>query len=144
MKTLGVDPGTQRIGLALSDEGAGFARPLCILKHISLGENASRILQIARDETVERIVIGVPYDSDGGLGPRARASMRLMEAIHALEGGVELIAWDESHSTQKVIETERVLGLKPKRRREPKDDHAAAMILQDYLDANASSEGGHA
>ena len=86
MKTLGVDPGTQRIGLALSDEGAGFARPLCILKHF-LGENAGRILQIARDETVERIVIGVPYDWMADWDYRARASMRLMEAIHALEGG---------------------------------------------------------
>lgn len=133
MKYLGVDPGDVRIGLSVSDDQGQLARPLTIFKHISRTENARRIAQTATSEKCAAIVIGVPYDSDGQIGPRARASLKLIEALRT-ETELTVIPWDESGTSQAADDLLLQASISQKKRRLPKDDLAATLILKDFLD----------
>lgn len=128
-RVMAVDPGEARIGLALSDSTATIARPLTVLQHESRQSDAQVIAQLARRHAVTRIVVGMALDSEGEVGPQARRALRLVEALReAVEIPVE--TWDETGSTQVAIELGGgETGL---------DARAAAVILQDYLNATAT------
>ena len=126
-RVLAVDPGDVRIGVAISDPTATIARPLKVLTHVSREQDARAILALAEEHDAARIVVGVPYDLEGKAGPQARKALRLLGKLASMtELPVE--AWDESGSTQAA---EAVPG-----GRAPLDARAAAVILQDYLNAN--------
>ncbi len=132
-KVLAVDPGEVRIGIAISDETGTLARPFSILRHISRSENARKIVELALETSAELIVVGMPLDSQGEVGPKARSTLRLVEALRIISS-VEVIPWDESNSSQKAAEIRIQTGIGRKNRAKPIDDLAAAVILQDYLD----------
>lgn len=132
-KFLGVDHGDKRIGLALSDETLRFARPLRIIEHISRAEDAKRVIEIAHVESCTNILVGVPYDSDGNEGPRARTVLRFVEMLKSLTT-LQVDVWDESGSTMALKNLSVQMGQSAKQRRKPSDDRVAALILQDYLD----------
>jgi putative Holliday junction resolvase len=125
-RVLAVDPGDARIGLAISDESHVVARPLMVLEHQSRTIDAEAIVQIAREQDASLIVVGVAYGIDGETGPQAQKGLRLADALRAAgAGSVEL--WDESGSTlraQQISSSASEL-----------DARAAAVILQDFLDA---------
>lgn len=125
-RALAVDPGEARLGLAVSDPGRTIARPLEVLPHTSRDDDARRIIDIARREGAELIVVGVAYDSQGDLGPAARRGVRLAEAIRRA-GFAHVETFDESDTTRAA------LGLRPHDRMT--DARAAAFLLQAYLDA---------
>ena len=133
MKHLGIDHGNKRIGIAISDELGMFARPFMILEHVSRQEDALFISRLAHQHACGAIVVGLPLDSDGQIGPRARSVNRFIEAL-STQTNIPVISWDESNSTIKTIQASLLRGEKAKKRREAMDDQAAAMILQDYLD----------
>lgn len=129
-RVLGVDPGEARIGLAISDESGSLARPLAVLRHVARQEDAREIARYAAQEGAERIVVGVPLDLDGRAGPQARRALRLVEALRGCTS-LPVDTWDESFTTEAVL---------PHRRRDPRlDAKAAAVILQEYLDAQRGS-----
>lgn len=134
MRHLGVDHGNRRIGIAISDEFGLFARPLCIHEHISREKDAEIIVHFAEEKSCEVIVIGMPLDSDGSIGPRARSVGRFIDQVKS-QTNTPVISWDESNSTQKAILLSIQRGERPKDRKAPMDDQAAAIILQDYLDS---------
>jgi putative Holliday junction resolvase len=125
-KVLAVDPGEARIGVAVSDPTGTIARPLMTLTHASRSKDAEAILDLAKDQQVDAIVVGLALDDDGQPGHQARRAMRLVESLRAV-AGVPVTTWDESGSTQAV----RRGGVGDDRL----DARAAAVILQDYLDA---------
>jgi putative Holliday junction resolvase len=125
---LAVDPGDARIGCAISDENRLIARPLIVLEHRSRELDAKAILELARDHNADVILVGVPYDSEGEIGPQARKSLRLIEALRSA-GADDVRPWDESDSTLQAQKTSRS--------QEELDSHAAAVILQDFLNAQA-------
>ena len=133
MKIMAVDPGDARIGLAISDESGSLSRPLAMLKHISRSENAARIVKLAEEHGCGLIVVGTPLDSEGLVGPRARASLKLVDALQS-ETSIPVETWDESGSSQEADQRVLDLGTNRKQRRAPKDALAAAIILQDFLD----------
>lgn len=134
MKILAVDPGDARIGLAISDERGILARPLTTLKHISRAENAARIAKLAEEQQCGLILVGTPLDSEGLIGPRARASLKLVEVLESLTS-IPVETWDESGSSRQADRQVLILGASRKKRSAPKDNLAAAIILQDFLDA---------
>jgi putative Holliday junction resolvase len=133
LKYLGIDHGNKRIGIAISDELGMFARPLKILEHVSRQEDALSVLKIAQENSCDAIIVGLPLDSDGGIGPRARTVNRFIEALSSLTD-LSVVPWDETNSTKKAVQASLLRGEKAKKRREAMDDQAAAVILQDYLD----------
>ena len=133
MKILGIDHGNARIGVAISDPTGSFARPLQIVKHISRTEDALTVAEIAEGVDCQAIVVGIPLDADGSMGPRARSVNRFIEELQS-KTDLLVIAWDESHSTQHALQASISRGEGKKKRQEAMDDQAAAVILQDYLD----------
>jgi putative Holliday junction resolvase len=132
-RILAVDLGARRIGLALSDELELTGQPLRSLP--SRGEKADleAIAQVAREEGVRGIVVGLPLRLDGSRGPEARRAERFIEGLRAtLE--IPVWPWDERLTT---AQAERILiegGERRKERRRSLHAAAAALILQGFLD----------
>ena len=90
-------------------------------------------------ENCQVIVVGLPLDADGSVGPRARSVNRFIEELHTLTN-LPVIAWDESYSTQDAIRASIARGERKKKRRTDLDDQAAAIILQNFLDNNSQKD----
>lgn len=125
-RTLAVDPGEERIGLAISDPSGTIARPLSVVHHRSRSVDAQRIAAAAQEHDVQRIVVGVALDRDGRAGPQARRALRLVAQLRQATT-LEIVTWDESGST---LQAERMTHAAA-----PLDARAAAVILQEFLDA---------
>lgn len=135
MRILAVDPGTRRIGVALSDPEGMVARGLVILWHESLEADAERLVRLASQNGAERVVVGLATDSEGRPGPQANRALRLVAALRA-KCGTPIETWDESFSTEAARQARLERGERRKRRRAPMDASAAAAMLQDYLNAH--------
>jgi putative Holliday junction resolvase len=129
VRVLAVDPGEARLGIAISDPLGVVARPLTVLSHVSRSDDARRIIELAHEHDAQKILVGLPLDQDGQVGPQARKSLRLFEEIR-VNTSIEVISWDESGSTRIA----RALKLDD----ELLDARAAAVFLQDYLDVQSS------
>jgi putative Holliday junction resolvase len=129
MIALGVDLGERRIGLAASSAEGTLARPLAVIEHRSLGEDVKSVGEVAARLGAQKIVVGLPLNMNGTVGPAARRARRFANALRrALGIGVEL--WDERLTT---VEAEGIMGGGGPPGKV--DKVAAAIILQSYLDA---------
>lgn len=125
-RILAVDPGEARIGLAISDPTGSFARPLTVISHTSRAADAAAIRDLAEQHQAAIILVGLPLDLEGRVGPQARRSLRMVEALRAVTS-IAVETWDESETTQRALENGKAA--------EPVDARAAAFLLQDYLDS---------
>jgi putative Holliday junction resolvase len=140
MRVMAVDPGEKRIGLAISDPTGTIANPLAVIKHVSRLVDAASIAQMAEENQASLIVVGQALDVEGQPTPQSRRGARLANAIRTqTEIPVEL--WDESGSTQAARAARLAMGVSRRKRSGHLDDLAATYILQDYLDAHASTGG---
>ena len=132
---LGIDYGRRRIGLALSDPGGRIASPLMTLPGRGTArDDAEAITRLASEHEATGIVIGLPLNMDGSLGPQAKLSTTLAEQIRRHEElAVEL--WDERLSSFHADQLMQSAGLSATRRKEQRDALAAQVILQSFLDA---------
>lgn len=138
MRTLAIDLGTRRVGLALSDEGGRFATPWDVLKIGSPQRAADEIVAVIQKEGIERLVVGVPLNMDATIGPAARAAITWARTL-AAAANKPLIFIDERLSSFEADETltERKRGgekMTRKDRKERLDAIAAAGFLQAFLD----------
>ncbi len=124
MKYLGIDYGTKRIGLALSDESGGFAFP----KGITTPEKAmSEIAELCQQEGVIAIVIGKSIASNGMDNEIVPAVEKFRERLAGVTG-LPIHFQQESFSTMEAHRYQTKAG--------SRDDSAAAIILQRYLDSS--------
>ena len=142
MRTLAIDLGTRRVGLALSDEGARFATPLDVLEVSSPDQAVPAILTVIQKESIQRIVLGLPLNMDDTQGPAARATLRWGHRL-ATESKLPVIYVDERLSSfaaeQTLIERKRAgEKLTRKSKRQRLDALAAASFLQAFLDGKLS------
>ncbi|MGF1504317.1 MAG: Holliday junction resolvase RuvX [Chloroflexi bacterium] len=138
-RLMGLDHGRKRIGVAVSDPLGIVARPVTIIVRASRREDFAELARIIDAEGVSRIVVGLPTDAESGIGIQAAKVIRWARKLHAaVDRAVSL--WDESYSSEAAAE----LAARGKRKPgDPVDDIAAAIILQDYLDAGGiTSEPG--
>src|SRR4051812_22079434 len=75
MRTLAIDLGTRRVGLALSDEGGMMASPLDVIEVASPQHAIEQILPIVQRESAQRLVVGLPLNMDDSFGPQARSTL---------------------------------------------------------------------
>jgi putative holliday junction resolvase len=135
-RVLAVDPGTQRVGLALSDAGATIAQPLTTIPAEPLASLPERLAeQAARHEATE-LVVGLPRRMDGGLGPEAVEARALAGRLRRLTG-LPVTLVDERLTSVAAERALLAMGTRRSRRRELSDRVAAALILQTYLDSAA-------
>lgn len=138
MRTLAIDLGARRVGVALSDEGGRFATPLDVLTVSSPRQASEEVLAIIHKEGVERIVVGVPLNMDDSTGPAAQNAIAWGRQL-AAAAGKPLVLIDERLSTFQADEslTERKRGGEKMTRKDRKhrlDAIAAASFLQAFLD----------
>lgn len=132
-RILAVDPGDRRIGMAMSDPTGTLARPLDVIAHQSRRVDAAVIANIASQNDVGEILIGIALTSDGEIGPQARKALRFAEAVKE-QTDIPVRMWDESHSTQTAQQRQRELRLSLQKRKSSIDSMAAVVILQGYLE----------
>jgi putative Holliday junction resolvase len=143
MRTLAIDLGSRRVGLALSDAGGKFATPYDVLE-VSSPEDAMRqVIEVITKEGVERLVVGIPLNMDGTIGAAARSAAVWARALSA-KAAKPLVLVDERLSSfdaeQQLINRKRG-GEKITRaaKRQRLDALAAASFLQEYLDGKLPS-----
>ncbi|MCK9523953.1 MAG: Holliday junction resolvase RuvX [Proteobacteria bacterium] len=136
MRVLGLDPGTHRVGVAISDALGLTAQPLAVID-ISGGQSSRLIpalAELCRQYEVTRVVLGMPLTLSGedqGVGAR-RA--RAMGAAIEERLGLEVIYVDERFTTDGAERVLREGNVRRKARTQVVDKVAAALILQRYLD----------
>ena len=140
-RLLGIDYGTARIGLSISDELQMLAHPLETLPATSISAALSRIAGIVQEREVERVVIGLPRNMDGSSGKSANEAEAFAEKLRA-SLPVEVVMWDERLSSVAAHRAVRDSGRKTRDARKFIDQIAAQIILQGYLDLLAAKAAG--
>ncbi len=135
---LAVDLGEKRIGLAVSDPTGVLASALMVLNSQGRAKDVLAVLQAARSEGVEAVLVGVPVSMSGEHGPMAEKSRRFGELL-AERSGLPVLYWDERLTTVEANRYLRDAGMRAVKRRRTIDAHAAALLLQGYLDYVKSS-----
>lgn len=135
MRVLGVDLGSKRIGIAVSDRSGTIASPLTVLARSGdVGADHRRIADLVVEEEAVCVVVGLPLNMNGSEGPRAEASRKFAEQLTSALGlPVEL--WDERLSTMAATRTLLEADVSRAKRKEVIDQVAAQFILQGWLDA---------
>ena len=132
MRTMAIDYGDARIGLAVSDPTGLICGDAWTMEEWNMERAAARIAEEAAARGAETLVLGLPKNMDGTEGSRAeksRAFKTLLETASALP----VILWDERRSS---IEAHAILhanGRKERKHRKTVDAVAASLILEGYL-----------
>ncbi len=133
MKILGIDYGTKKIGLAISDDTNTIAMPLEV---IDCNENVfEKIKEIVVNNSVERVVVGLPITLSGNRGKRAQETEEFILKLKNILN-IDIVEWDERLSTrfsERILNKANVKGRK--RKKQVIDKIAATFILQGYLDS---------
>jgi putative Holliday junction resolvase len=138
-RVLGVDLGSRRIGLALSDPGGRVATPHGVIERSGdAAADRRTILAHAREAGASRVVVGLPLSLSGDTGPAARAVLGEVDALRALAGDEVTVETHDERLTTVIAERGmRQAGARRSARRRAVDAAAAAVILQSYLEAGA-------
>lgn len=138
-RVLGVDLGSRRIGLALSDPARRVATPLDVVERSGdRGADHRAILARAREAGASRIVVGLPLSLTGDVGPAARAVLEEVEALRAeASGSITIETHDERLTTVIAERGLRAARVRRRARRRAVDPAAAAVMLQSYLEARS-------
>ncbi|OGO02988.1 MAG: Holliday junction DNA helicase RuvA [Chloroflexi bacterium RBG_13_52_14] len=138
---MGLDIGEKRIGVALGDPLGIMASALTVIERQTDDAAIKQIIEIARQNEVERIVIGLPRSLDGSLGKQAQTVQAFIELLES-HTQLPIITWDERFSTVAAERTLLEAGTKRDKRKRHLDAVAAAFILQGYLDSEKSHSSG--
>ena len=136
-RVLGIDPGSVRIGLALSDPLGITAQPIEYLERVGSRRDLNNISECVREHDVRTVVIGLPLTLAGEQGEATRASRELAEGLERRLPDVRIELWDERLTTVQAERTMVAGKVKRARRRQRIDSLAATLILQSWLDAQA-------
>lgn len=135
-RSLGIDHGDARIGLAISDDLGMLAHPLETVAVKDTPDPVSYIAKIVADKDIGQIVIGFPKNMDGTTGPAAEKARAFSEALKAkVTCPVKL--WDERLTSVAAQKALHAAGRNVKQSREVIDQVAAQMILQGWLDSQS-------
>ena len=140
-RIMGLDIGERRIGVALSDSLRIIAGALTVVDRVTDDAALKQIIDLARENEVERIVVGMPRSLDGSLGKQAQAVQSFVDLLKR-RTDIPVVTWDERLSTVAAERTMLEVGMKRDKRKKHRDSLAAAIILQGYLDRERSSASG--
>jgi putative Holliday junction resolvase len=138
MRILAVDPGSKRIGLALSDPTGTIANPLAVLQHVARLLDAAAVAELAASHEAGLIIVGQSFAEDGKPSFEGRRAGRFAEALRT-QTAIPVLLWDESMTTRDARLARLQMGASRKKRSGHLDDLAATLLLQSYLDAEVRS-----
>jgi putative Holliday junction resolvase len=132
---LGIDYGTVRIGLALSDPTGTLASPLPFLENQSPQQVTTALSELIQTHQIAGLVIGLPRNMDGTYGPSAQ---KVRDFIGQIQKSISLpiTPIDERLTTTQASKQLSGMGLNQKQLRKKVDSSSASLILQQYLDRN--------
>ena len=136
-KILGVDLGTVRTGLAVSDPSGLLASPVGTVTQRDPDRLAEQVAQAAREQAAAEIVVGHPRNMDGTRGESARRAEAFADRLRLLTG-LPVSLWDERMTTVSAIGVLNETNTRGKKRKAVVDTVAATIILQDFLDFRAA------
>jgi putative Holliday junction resolvase len=133
-RILAVDPGSRRIGVALSDPDRIVAQPLITLSSGGRRKDVAALVELAREHGAVAVVVGLPYNMDGSEGPSFAACARLIKDLLDASG-LPVRGWDERLTSVQAERTLVSAGVRRDRRRLEGmvDRVAAALILESFL-----------
>ena len=136
MRIMGLDYGSKTVGVAVSDPLGLTAQGIEIVRRKSetkLRQTLARIEEIAKEYSVEKIVLGFPKHMNNDIGERAEKSLEFKEMLER-RTGLQVVMWDERLTTVEADRTMMETGIRRENRKEYVDMIAAVFILQGYLD----------
>ena len=140
MRSLGLDIGGKRTGVAVSDPQGILAIPLTVITNESEDATIDDVIKLAQQYQVGRIIIGLPYSLDGSLSQQASKVTAFTEklSLRAQRSNlahVDIQLWDERLSTVAADKLMIEAGTKRNKRKLHRDAIAATFILQGFLDS---------
>ncbi|MGY1618406.1 Holliday junction resolvase RuvX [Geodermatophilus sp. SYSU D00691] len=138
-RVLGIDVGTVRVGVALSDATGTLASPLETVKRAKDGSDLDRIAALVAEHEVTEVVVGEPRHLSGASGASAEDAATYSRALADRIGSVPLHHVDERLSTVTAANSLREAGRDSRAQRSVIDQAAAVVILQHFLDSRRSS-----
>ncbi|HRY60201.1 MAG TPA: Holliday junction resolvase RuvX [Patescibacteria group bacterium] len=139
MRLLGIDYGTKRIGIAISDDLGMLAHEYGVLIDQSDENVIEALRQIILLEGIERIVLGLPLHMSGEEGEKTQEARDFGAMIeNCLD--IEVVFEDERWTTKLVDKTLREMKISQKQARDRKDMLAAKYILQSFMDRERNTE----
>ena len=136
-RALGVDLGTQRVGVAISDDARTVATPLEVIDGSDWDGLGRRLSEIVDEWEVTTIVVGAPLSLDGSQGPAMKKTRKVIARLSATLSP-PIVTYDERLTT---VTAHRVLdeqGVPGRSRRDMVDMVAAQVILQGWMDGTHS------
>ena len=133
-RRLGVDVGTVRVGVALSDATGTIAGPLETLRRAKDKSDLDRLAGLVVTHEVVEVVVGLPKHLSGASGKSARDASAYAEALASRIGEVPVHLVDERLSTVTATSHLRAGGISARNQRSVIDQAAAVVILQSHLD----------
>ncbi|MCH7600373.1 MAG: Holliday junction resolvase RuvX [Myxococcales bacterium] len=133
MRTLGLDIGSKRIGLAISDEDGIFAFPSGKLERVGRKQDLEALVRLIAERGIDRAVIGVPLHMNGRPGKGAEAARSFARDL-AETAGIAVDTIDERLTTIEAKRALSAVGRRAKQQKDVIDSVAAAIILNTYLE----------
>ena len=133
MRILAVDYGDARTGLAISDNSEFLASPVGTIPERNAQRLAQKVAETAKEQGAQLIVVGLPINMNGTMGPRAEKCEEFAQMLRELVD-CEVQMWDERSTTvtaHNILNTTNVRG---KARKAVVDTVAATIILESFLD----------
>ncbi|ADU25612.1 Holliday junction resolvase RuvX [Ethanoligenens harbinense] len=143
MKVMAVDYGDARTGIALSDPSGFLASPVCVIHETDETQILAKTAEQVARTGAERVVVGLPKNMNGTLGPRAEKAQAFAKALEAA-CGVPVLLFDERRTTLTAQVYFNATNTRGKKRKNSIDAAAATIILQDYLDSVRNTPNGKA
>ncbi|MEE9214415.1 MAG: Holliday junction resolvase RuvX [Thermodesulfobacteriota bacterium] len=134
MRILALDVGTKTIGVAVSDELGITANGVKTLKRVTPKGDIQELKELVVEFKPAKILIGLPYNSDGSLSKRGEQILRFSKQIEN-SLSIPIVYWDESFSTVNAEKYLLEANLSRKKRKKVIDKMAAVYILKEYLDS---------
>jgi putative Holliday junction resolvase len=130
-RALGVDLGSRRVGLALTDRRRIISSPHSTIPMTSENALVAELLALCARNEVSLVVIGLPLSADGSEGPGCIRARRIASTLE--RGGLSVRLQDESWSSRDAEEILRQTGKSRRTAKEKVDAIAASLILRDFL-----------
>ena len=132
-RLLGIDIGTKRIGISISDDKRLIAMPLKTVEASSLNKFIKEIKYLVNENNIQGLIIGDPINMDGTKG-KSSQSVKDKSIIINREVNIPIILWDERLSTVGAFNLSSQLDINVSKRVKKIDENAATFILQGALD----------
>lgn len=140
VRALGLDLGTKRIGVAVSDSEGLLATPIeVIFRQKDARHDYLAVVELVKEWEVNIVVVGMPYSLDGQEGPMAQKTLEEVKSLSDILP-VPVVTYDERLTTVTAERSLREQGVSSKEGRKVIDQLAAAVLLQAWLDKQQTLE----